>query len=236
MVQELQSAQAIVALAVFGRCAYRFSMRARIFIDGFNFYHRKLKHSKTKWTDLKKLSEELLATTDTVERIRYFTADVSPRAGDEDAPFRQQAYFRALKTIPELEIHKGTFLTKSIHRPIVGQEQTYVFVHDTEEKGSDVNLASYLLMDGFCDLYDVALVMSQDTDLLEPLRMVKEELGKIVIVAWFEDSQPGKRHRKVASSVRHVSDGMLRRSQFPNPVLGKGGVKLYRPESWNFEH
>ena len=109
------------------------------------------------------------------------------------------------------------------------------FVNDTEEKGSDVNLASHLLMDGFCDSYDVALVMSQDTDLLEAMRMVRDDLNKEIVVAWFDGSDPGKKHKKVASAIRHVTNGMLTRSQFPNPVIGRGGKKIYRPENWDFE-
>ena len=210
-------------------------MRARVYIDGFNFYYRRLKRSKTKWTNLKLLSQELLTDGDVIERIRYFTADVSPRAGDVDAPLRQQAYFRALKTIPELEIHKGSFLTKEVFRPLRDDPDQYVWVRDTEEKGSDVNLASHLLMDAFCDSFDVALVFSQDTDLLEPLRMVTEELEKIVVLAWFEDPRPSKKHRRAASAVRYVSDGMLRRSQFPDPVIGRGGALIRKPEAWNFD-
>ena len=207
-------------------------MRACVYIDGFNFYYRKLKASKTKWTDLKALSQKMLDSEDEIAGIRYFTADVSQRAGDEEAPIRQSKYFQALKTIPEMEIHKGKFLAKEIHRPLRGQEESYVFVRDTEEKGSDVNLASHLLMDGFRDRYDVALVMSQDTDLLEPLRMVKEELGKTVVLGWFDQTQPGRKHRGMVSSVVHISDSMLSASQFPNPVIGKGGRKIWMPEEW----
>lgn len=169
---------------------------------------------------------------DCVHRIRYFTADVSSRTGDEDAPNRQSTYFQALKTIPELEIHKGKFLAKTIHRPLLGQEKSYVFVRDTEEKGSDVNLASHLLLDGFRDNYDVALVLSQDTDLLEPLRMVTQELKKTVVLGWFEDTSPGKKHRGMVSSVVHVTNSMLSSSQFSNPVVGRGGRKIWMPESW----
>jgi len=108
-------------------------MRAYVYIDGFNFYYRRLKHSQTKWTDLKNLSASLLSANDSIESIKYFTADVSPRAGDPDAPVRQATYFRALKTIPELQIHKGTFLPKRVIRPLVGQEQT-LFVFTTPRK------------------------------------------------------------------------------------------------------
>lgn len=208
-------------------------MRARVYIDGFNLYYRALRHSRFKWTDLRELSRHLLDDGDVIECIRYFTADVSPRAGDPDAPIRQQTYFRALKTIPELKIHKGKFLPKIITRPLVGREAEYVKVHDTEEKGSDVNLASHLLMDAFSDAFDVALVLSQDTDLLEPIRMVREDLQKDVIIGWMEQNSPGKKHRQIASAIRHISQRMIRESQFANPVIGVGGVQLFRPASWD---
>lgn len=207
-------------------------MRARVYIDGFNLYYRLLKKTDLKWTNLLKLSEELLRPGDSIEEIKYFTADVTSRAGDEEAPVRQQTYFRALKTIPNFQIIKGKFLSKTVTRPLVGQKHRFVEVHDTEEKGSDVNLASHLLMDGFQKRYDVALVLSQDTDLIEPLRMVSHELKKTVVLGWMDGSNPGKKHRDVANSIRHVSMGMLRKSQFDNPVIGRGGVRIKRPISW----
>lgn len=51
-------------------------------------------------------------------------------------------------------------------------------VFKSEEKGSDVNLASYLLLDAFRSDADTFVVLSNDTDLVEPLRIVKHELGK----------------------------------------------------------
>jgi len=210
-------------------------MRACVYIDGFNFYHRRLKSSKTKWTNLKLLAQRLLDSEDDIQRIRYFTADVSPKAGDEDAPTRQATYFRALKTISELAIHKGAFLTTTEARPLACNPSIFVRVRDTEEKGSDVNLASHLLLDAFNDTFDVALILSQDTDLLEPLRIVSEEFGKTVVLGWFSDPQPGRRHRLYASAVRHISDGMLTKSQFPNPVIGRGGAKIWKPTLWSFD-
>ena len=110
-------------------------MRARVYLDGFNLYYRLLKFSPYKWCNFKLLAEQLLSPDDRVEKLRYFTADVSPRAGDLDAPVRQATFFRALKTVPEIEIHKGSFLTKTIKRPLVSDPSRMVEVHDTEEKG-----------------------------------------------------------------------------------------------------
>lgn len=207
-------------------------MRARVYVDGFNLYYRGLKASRFKWLNIRLLGQELLSREDDIDLVRYFTADVSPRAGDPDAPERQQTYFRALRTVPGIRFHRGRFLSKTKVRPLVGVEACFVEVHDTEEKGSDVNLATYLLRDAFKDEFDVAMVISRDTDLIEPLRIVTHELGKVVGLGWLEANAPGKKHRSAASFIRHVTNPMLARSQFPNPVIGKGGLHIWKPGRW----
>lgn len=207
-------------------------MRARAYIDGFNLYYRGLKSTPFKWLNIRRLAEELLGPNDDIELIRYFTADVSPRAGDPEAPERQQTYFRALRTLEGVKFHRGRFLAKTIVRPLVGFEDCYVEVHNTEEKGSDVNLATLLLNDAFRDEFDVALVVSQDTDLLEPLRIVKHDLGKIVGIGWMDSNGPGRRHRAVSDFIRHANRSILSRCQFPDPVVGRGGRHIWKPGAW----
>jgi uncharacterized LabA/DUF88 family protein len=207
-------------------------LRAFVYVDGFNLYYRGLKRTPYKWLNVTRLAQELLSSDDTVGKVRYFTADVSPRSGDADAPQRQQAYLRALRTLPEVTIHKGRFLPKTKTRPLVSDPTRFVEVHDTEEKGSDVNLASHLLNDAFNDRFDVALIISQDSDLCEPMRMVCKEIGKIVGIGWVETSAPGKRYRAVSSFIRHASTTMLSNSQFPDPVIGRGGAHIAKPPTW----
>jgi hypothetical protein len=43
---------------------------------------------------------------------------------------------------------------------------------------SDVNLATHLLHDAHMGRFDVAVVISNDSDLLEPIKIVREHLGK----------------------------------------------------------
>src|SRR5438876_9760306 len=114
-----------------------------IYIDGFNLYYGCLKRTPYKWLDLAKLSQALaLLPNDTVERIKYFTARVSARPLNPSAPIDQQVYFRALRTIPNLEIVLGHFLTHSVRMTLTDTNPAKsVWVDKTEEKGSDVNLA-----------------------------------------------------------------------------------------------
>jgi hypothetical protein len=61
------------------------------------------------------------------------------------APVDQQIYLRALRTIPNLSITYGHFLTHSVRMALSGVNPAQrVWVDKTEEKGSDVNLAAHL--------------------------------------------------------------------------------------------
>ena len=101
--------------------------------------------------------------------------------------------------------------------------------YTVEEKGMDVNLAVHLLNDAWMNRYDVAAVVSNDTDLVEPIRMVSVERGKVVIVVC-----PGRRPiapklKSVANRTRHIRKKMLSVAQFPNCIPD---TSITRPESW----
>jgi hypothetical protein len=82
------------------------------YVDGFNLYYRALRGTPHKWLNLLDLTKRLLDPADMVIKVRYFTARVSARSGDPDAPRRQQIFFNALGTVPEVEFHFGRFLPK----------------------------------------------------------------------------------------------------------------------------
>lgn len=207
-------------------------MRVWVYIDGFNLYYRALKGSAHKWLNPVNLAAILLSDDDEICGARYFTARVSPRAGDDGAPRRQQIYLNALKTIDGLSLHFGRFLTKTKVRPLFANPGQFVEVWDTEEKGSDVNLAAHLLNDGFRDRYDAALIVSQDTDLCEPMRMVRYDLDKTVGLVWLDGREPGKHMKRAASFIRHATPSRLSKAQFPDQLMGRNGHFLRKPDNW----
>ena len=168
-----------------------------------------------KWLDLDALCRRLFPR-DRINRIRYFTAIVSARSGDPQQPQRQQAYLRALETIPRLTIHRGRYLTHPtrmlLAHPVPGGPVT-VEVIKTEEKGSDVNLATYLLFDAFRKDCDTAVVISNDSDLKEPIELVQRELG--VRVGVVNPHPPGRRSRALQPAFfRQIRVKDLRVCQF----------------------
>jgi len=103
-------------------------------------------------------------------------------------------------------------------------------VSKTEEKGSDVNLASHLLLDTFRNDCEVAFVFSNDSDLLEPIRIARREFGLKVGLAC-----PHKRPSHVlvqeVDFVRTIRQGALRASQFP-PTLADASGTFLKPAHW----
>jgi uncharacterized LabA/DUF88 family protein len=150
--------------------------RTIIYIDGFNLYYGCLKQTQYKWLDLYALFNHLLDDTHTISKIKYYTADISSRAGNEESRLRQKYYLQAIQShTPNLEIYKGHYLTHKIKAKNANPPPEFVKVFKTEEKGSDVNLALHLLNDAWLDEYDCAVVVSNDSDLAESLRLVKSQ-------------------------------------------------------------
>lgn len=217
-------------------------MRIIAYIDGFNLYYRALKENPSaKWLNLKLFMEQFLRPDDTLAAVKYYTASVTG-SQDPDAPSRQQVYFRALRSTPEVQIYQGLFQRKKVCRPIVGhiplvhprsENGQFFWFKTCEEKGSDVNLASHLLRDAFMNEMDAAFVLSADTDLVEPVRIVSEEVKKpvgIIHPALGREIPP--RLRQVASFVRHITLGDLLRAQFPDHIALPKGAGIHRPASW----
>ena len=154
-------------------------MITNIYVDGFNLYYRALKDGPFRWLDLRKLSETLFPGDD-IRTVSYFTARLDVRARNPGQAQRQLIYLRALATLPNLDIHYGAFRSGIKRRPLAEPAPglpAYVRVRDSEEKGSDVNLATRLLVDGFNGEYEQAVVVSNDADFAGAMRYVRDGLG-----------------------------------------------------------
>jgi uncharacterized LabA/DUF88 family protein len=170
-----------------------------------------------------------------IDRIRYFTARVRPQAGDSGA-LHQNVYLRALQTIPNLEIFEGQYRSHAVTMPLAYPSggQKFARVIKTEEKGSDVNLAVYLVSDGYRGLYDQAAVISNDSDLVVAIRMVVQDLKKPVVFippASNKGRRISKELRREATNIKEIRAGALRNSLFPQSLSDKHGT-IRKPAHW----
>jgi len=106
-----------------------------------------------------------------------------------------------------------------------------VKVLKVEEKGSDVNLASHLLLDAFQNNFEVAAILSNDSDLVEPVRIVSQVIKKPVGLL-SPVANPTRDLGRVASFIKRISLSDLAVSQFPDPLIRADGSAVQKPTSW----
>lgn len=207
-------------------------MRANVYVDGFNLYFGCLQNTPYRWLDVAALCRLSLPAHYHVNRIRYFTALVTPRPGSPHADVRQQTFLRALATLPNVVIHYGSFMNKIKTRPLVNpppRGPTMVEIRDTEEKGSDVNLATYLMFDAHNDEFDAAVLVTDDSDLVEPVRLVRREFRKHVRIL----SPRGKSWQLSQTATRfyQITTANLRAAQLPRTLKDHVGT-ITKPNGW----
>lgn len=208
-------------------------MRTIVYVDAFNLYYGCLKGTPWRWLDLEALARHLLSASNRIERIKYYTAHVGARRDDPGQVSRQQRYLRALRTLPLVEIHLGHYLSHEVMMPLASPPPNgprFAKVIRTEEKGSDVNLATHLVADGYEDRYDAAVIVSNDSDLLEPLRLVRQRLGKVVGVL-NPQRHPAFVLARAASFFKQIRPSAVRGSQFPTTLRDAAG-EFTKPPGW----
>ena len=209
-------------------------MLTNLYVDGFNLYFRAARRTKNRWLNLRRLAE-VLFPEDTIGRVWYFTALVQERPGDPGQPRRQLVYLRALKTLPNLEISYGTFTSGIKMRPLACPAAglpNHVKVRESEEKGTDVNLATQLLVDGFKGDYEQAAVISNDADFAGAMRYVRDDLGLRVVQVNPDMNKPSPTALvKAATYVKRLRKPHLAKSLLPDRLTDADGV-ITKPVGW----
>ena len=214
-------------------------MLTNLYVDGFNLYYRAVQEKpRLKWLDLRKLAQALFPD-DTIQSIHYFTSPLTNRPGEDELKEKQKqrrqlVYLQALSTIHGLTIHLGMFQLQRNMRRLVSQPSNKALVHDVSEKKSDVNLATRLIIDGCKGAYEQAAVISEDSDFVEAIRSVQNELGLPVILVnpdTRKADQPNEL-RDVAARVVRIRERHLEQSQLPDAVYDSNGRAVRKPPEW----
>ena len=207
-------------------------MRTVAYIDGFNLYYGALKSTGWKWLDLVTLLKNLLQPHHKIVKVKYFTTKVSATGRDPSASERQDVYLQALQRYrPEVKVYFGHFMHHPVRMPLAEpfQDQRTAEVIKTEEKGSDVNLAVHLLNDAWLNVYDCAVLVSNDSDIAEAMRLVREYRRKPIGLLTPGDGRSSAQLLKHASFRRSIPESSLRESQLPDPIPG---TDIRMPENW----
>ncbi len=204
--------------------------RVITYIDGFNLYFG-LKSKGWRrffWLDVHLLSQNLLQPNQTLAAVKYFTSRVAASPRDPGKNQRQSAYLDALETLPLTSCFYGHYLGKSIQCHKCGHiRQSY------EEKMTDVNIAVEMLTDAHCNAFDVALLISGDSDLTMPVERIRRLFPEKKVVVVFPPNRQSKRLPAAASAHFTLGRGVVSNSQLPDPVVKPDGFSIQKPPYWN---
>ena len=154
--------------------------------------------------------------------------------------------------MPRVEIHYGNFLTSVVSQVLVDTDPVtgrYLRIKGkpipktdpagalikawalkSEEKGSDVNLAAHLLRDAYQRSCACAVIVSNDSDLLTPIRMVKADCG--TTIGLVPPREKGSLELKALADFKIAPRvHYLATSQFPDPVVTPAGP-IHKPLEW----
>jgi len=218
--------------------------RVAAFIDGFNVYHflDNSYFSKYKWLDYKKLASSYLPRKGELISVQYFTAQAT---WDQHKVRRHNIYIRALQHIG-VEVVIGRF--KKIRKKVIIRNDashrkfkttdgyingTQFYGYTFEEKKTDVNIACEMVSKAACNEYDIALLISGDTDFEPVIETVQKVFNKEIYVV--------VPNRRISGSIQRllpkghcasIKEKHLIESILSDPLILKDGTSLKCPKEW----
>lgn len=197
--------------------------RFGVYIDGFNVYHALNNHyRKYLWLNYHKLAESVIGNRDVISSVVYFSAFVSWK---RNAVARHKNYIKALRSAG-VEFVEGRFMRKQTRCHICGRGYT---TH--EEKQTDVNIAIRLLSDALEDVFDKALIISADSDLLPAMKAIHKHFPEKEVGVMSPIGRSSFELRKESDFIRKMSQSLLSNCQFED-VLQIGKAQIIRPQNW----
>ncbi len=198
------------------------------YIDGFNLYYglREKKWYRYYWLNLWELALKLLEADDELSQVKYFTARVSAKS-DVGKSRRQNIYIEALETLPCVRVFYGHYLAQ---KTTCGKCGSVAWI--PKEKMTDVNIATELLVDAHQDRFRKALLISADSDLVPPVKAIRNLYPHKRIVVAFPPKRFSKALSQESSAYFSIGRGKLKDSQLPDEVEKPGGFVLRRPATW----
>lgn len=220
--------------------------RASVYIDGFHFYYACFKRNRRscsprdKWLNYRLLAESLLSPDEILHQVHYFTVVVHRSDTDPEQNLRQETYFRALRTIPSPKLHYGKHIpverTGRLAHPDPASlglwPEQRVTISTFEEKGTDVNLATAVLEDSHLAVISHAIVISNDTDLIAPLKAARKRIRVSVISP---DKSLSGELRKTVDGAGIIDHATLHQFRLPVPVIAHDGSEIHPPRSWQVD-
>jgi NYN domain len=196
-----------------------------VYVDGFNLYFGMVESGlkQCKWLDINSLIADSITSNQQVVTIKYFTSRVSNNPPKQK---RQTLYIEALETTG-VKIIYGLYKAKEIECNNCGHAWQI-----SNEKMTDVNIATHMLTDAFTDIYDTAILISGDSDLVPPIKAVHQHFPTKVVSVFFPPERHNNTVALAAKGSMILGKKKLTSNQFSDEVEKQDGYMLKKPNEW----
>ena len=198
------------------------TQRVAVYVDGLNLHNGLLSSGLPRWVDLIALGRNVLRSGQALEGVRYFTSRLVKNSRERN---EQGIYLEAVQA-EGLEIVLGRFEVHQVRCHQCGSVRLAA-----EEKQTDVNIAVRLLADAHRDLYDRAVLLSADSDMLRPVLEVPRLFPDKSVVVGFPPGRLSKELRRRVPTF-WVTNSTVRRSILPATVATVAGREVTAPPGW----
>lgn len=197
-----------------------------VYIDGFNLYFGLVERGWRKylWLDLKKFANSLLLPEQILVHTKYFTSRISRPLSKQR---RQSIFIDALSILTEFSIFYGRYQAQVR----ICENCGFTSIISNEKK-TDVNIATELLVDAFQDSFDTAILVSADADLTAPIVAIRRLFPNKTIVVAFPPKRNSYELRSVASAHYFIGEHNLHDNILPDKITTETGFVLKRPDRW----
>ncbi|MDZ4820278.1 MAG: NYN domain-containing protein [Planctomycetota bacterium] len=214
------------------------TQRVITYVDGFNLYFgmRSAGMKRMYWLDVAAVALALLRPDQALVATKYFTArtsgglklDTPDQREKRDKKLQRQCdYLDALKSHGGIEIIEGWYSSKLRKCRLCSGED-----YRHEEKKTDAAIATEMVADAFLDRFDVALVISGDTDVVPPIQAIRKLLPSKVIISIFPPDRGNKELKGCVNGYLYLGKNVLRACQLPETIIDTKGRKFLRPAEW----
>ena len=200
--------------------------RLIVYVDGFNLYHGLHDDSghSLLWLDLVKLAQRLRPHQQLIG-VKYFTASV---LNDPAAQSRQDHYIEALTSL--YPTHIDVVMGRYQSTPYTCRKCGHTYLR-YEEKETDVNLATSILVDSSLGLCDTVMLISADSDMAPAVRAARLINPELFIFAAFPPKRFSHELKSLMPASFVIGRGRLKNAQLPRSFAVSG--KLFsRPAKW----
>lgn len=218
--------------------------RTIVYIDGFNLFYGLLQAKPNRWLDLVAFARALVGDNHDVAEVKYFTSKTKSYPADPRSEMNQHFYWQALQTLPNLKIIEGFYQRSKRLMPFYKEPckscarvpNHLASVVKLEEKRSDVNIATEMLMDAATGAAEAFTLVTGDSDLAGPVHALRYRLKKPIAV--FNPHQAiCLELKRYASLYKNIAHDLPAKCQLPENVTLPNGMTVHAPPGWTMaEH